>query len=92
MSNEMHSDPAEQTFLRWFYRSSRPTRLGHWVNRMEGWLLGLGFSKDMAILEVRGRSSGQRRATPVVVAVVEGKRCASRRAAATTSRSPWARR
>jgi deazaflavin-dependent oxidoreductase (nitroreductase family) len=28
----------------------------------------------MAVLEVRGRASGQRRATPVVIATVEGKR------------------
>jgi deazaflavin-dependent oxidoreductase (nitroreductase family) len=28
----------------------------------------------MAVLEVRGRASGQRRSTPVVIATVEGKR------------------
>ena len=35
--------------------------------------LGLS-SREMAVLEVRGRASGQRHSTPVVIATVEGKR------------------
>ena len=61
--------------LRFFYRDWRPTRIGRWANRFAKWWTGLGFaSKESAILEVRGRMSGQPRSTPVVVATVEGRR------------------
>lgn len=70
-----HSDPAERSpLLRLFYRDWRPTRIGRWVNRLAGWWSALGLtSRETAVLEVRGRKSGQRRSTPVVVATVEGK-------------------
>ena len=75
MSNSMHSDPAERRpLLRLFYRDWRPTRIGRWANRFARWWSALGLaSSEMAVLEVRGRSSGQRRSTPVVIATVEGK-------------------
>jgi deazaflavin-dependent oxidoreductase (nitroreductase family) len=58
-----------------FYRDWRPTRLGRWVNQFECWWSGLGLPpRIMAALEVRGRASGRRRATAVVIASVEGKR------------------
>ena len=42
---------------------------------MASWWSALGLSsREMAVLEVRGRASGQRRSTPVVIATVEGKR------------------
>ena len=75
MSSSWHSDPAERSFLlRLFYRDWRPTRIGRWVNRLASrWsVLGLS-SRALAVLEVRGRASGQRRSTPVVIATVEGK-------------------
>ena len=57
-----------------FYRNWRPTRLGRWVNRLMCWWSGLGLPpKFQAALEVRGRSSGQRRSNPVVIATVESK-------------------
>jgi len=70
------SDPAERSpMLRLFYRNWRPTRMGRWVNRMAGWWTGLGLaSNTMAVLEVRGRVSGHRRSTPVVIATVDGRR------------------
>lgn len=74
MTHSTHSDPAERSpLLRLFYRDWRPTRIGHWVNRLAGSLTALGLSSTAAVLEVRGRASGQPRSTPVVVATVEGK-------------------
>ena len=68
--------PAERgPLLRLLYRDRRPTRVGRWVNRLASWLTALGLSsKVMAILEVRGRASGERRSIPVVIATVEAKR------------------
>src|SRR5437867_233757 len=75
MSNSRHSDPAERSpLLRLFYRDWRPTRVGRWVNQLASWWSGLGLSSRDAVLEVRGRASGRRRATPVVIATVEGRR------------------
>lgn len=76
MSKSTHTDPAERNpILRLFYRDWRPTRMGRWVNRLASWWSGLGLSSsEMAALEVRGRTSGQPRSTPVVIATVEGKR------------------
>jgi hypothetical protein len=75
MSTTPHPDPAERSaVMRLFYRDWRPTRLGRWVNRVQGWLSGLGLPpRFMAALEVRGRASGRRRSVPVVIATVEGK-------------------
>jgi deazaflavin-dependent oxidoreductase (nitroreductase family) len=76
LKNSPLADPAERSpLLRLFYRDWRPTRIGRWVNRFAKWWTSLGLaSKEMAVLEVRGRASGQLRSTPVVVATVEGKR------------------
>jgi deazaflavin-dependent oxidoreductase (nitroreductase family) len=75
MTNATHSDPAERkTLLRLFYRDWRPTRAGRWANRLARWWSGLGLSSRDAVLEVRGRTSGQRRSTAVVIASVEGNR------------------
>lgn len=68
-------DPAESTALRIFYRDWRPTRLGRWVNRLQGWYSGLGLPPRMvAVLEVRGRRSGRIRSNPIVITRVDGKR------------------
>jgi deazaflavin-dependent oxidoreductase (nitroreductase family) len=75
MSDAVHVDPAERNPIRrLFYRDWRPTRIGRWANRVAGWSAALGLSSKAAVLEVRGRASGQRRSTPVVVASVEGHR------------------
>lgn len=72
MSTAPYPDPAERSAIsRSFYRDWRPTRLGRWVNRIEGWWSGLGLPpRAMAVLEVRGRTSGQQRANPVVITIV----------------------
>lgn len=74
MSRPRGPDPAERSALmRLVYRGWRPTRLGRWVNRFQGWWSGLGFPpSSVAALEVRGRASGRTRAIPVVVATVAG--------------------
>ena len=71
-----YSDPAERNALmRLFYRDWHPTRLGRWVNRIQGWWSSLGLPPSfVATLEVRGRTSGQRRATPVVITTLEDER------------------
>ena len=76
MSNSKRSDPAERNpLLRLFYRDWRPTRLGRWVNRLQGWLAGVGMPPSFQVLlEVRGRTSGQTRANPVVIATLNGER------------------
>jgi deazaflavin-dependent oxidoreductase (nitroreductase family) len=75
MSTSKHTDPAEShSLLRYFYRDWRPTRAGRWVNRFTAWLTRLGlFPALMAVLEVRGRKSGEPRTVPVVIATVAGK-------------------
>jgi deazaflavin-dependent oxidoreductase (nitroreductase family) len=74
--NTMQVDPAERHALqRLFYRNWRPTRLGRWVNRFTTWCVALGLSPaKLAVLEVRGRASGRRRTSPVVIATVQAER------------------
>src|SRR5262245_20845052 len=73
MSTSTHSDPAERSrLLRLFYRDWRPTVIGRWINRLACRWSALGLSATDAVLEVRGRASGQRRSNPVVIATVEG--------------------
>ena len=68
-------DPAERTYNRIFYRGRRPTRLGRWVNKLTGWYAATGLPpKIMAVLEIRGRKTGQKRANPIVITTVDGKR------------------
>jgi deazaflavin-dependent oxidoreductase (nitroreductase family) len=76
VSNSTHSDPAERSpVLRLFYRDWRPTRVGRWANRFASLWSGLGLAgKKLAVLEVRGCASGQRRSIPVVIATLEDKR------------------
>ena len=75
MNLNRNADPAERSpLMRLFYRDWRPTRLGRKVNQLQGWLSGLGLPPNfMAVLEVRGRRSGQLRSTPVVIATLEDK-------------------
>ena len=75
MSNSRLPDPAERSrLMRLFYRDWRPTSLGRWINRLNCWWSGSGLPpRFQAALETRGRVSGRRRSTPVVIAGVEGK-------------------
>src|SRR5262245_10106153 len=76
MSAPRHSDPAEKNaVMRLFYRDWRPTPLGRKVNKLQGWLAGIGLPPGyQVVLEVRGRTSGQVRSNPLVIATVDGKR------------------
>lgn len=73
MSDPRGRDPAEKGHLGLFYRDWRPTRLGRITNRFWGLWSRLGLPpKMMVALEVRGRTSGEPRSVPVVVATVDG--------------------
>lgn len=75
MSSSTHVDPAERNPIRrLFYRDWRPTRIGRWANRVAAWSSALGLSSKAAVLDVRGRTSGRPRSTPVVIATVDGSR------------------
>ncbi len=76
MPDSAQTDPAERSaVMRLFYRGWHPTRLGRGVNRFWCWWSGLGLPpRLMAALEVRGRASGRRRSTAVVIATVEDNR------------------
>ncbi len=76
MSDARRTDPAERSaVMRILYRNWRPTRLGRRLNRLACWWSGLGLPpKFQAALELQGRSSGRRRANPVVIATVDGQR------------------
>jgi deazaflavin-dependent oxidoreductase (nitroreductase family) len=75
-TNSTRSDPAERSHvMRLFYRDWHPTRLGRWVNRIQGYWSSLGLPPDfVATLEVPGRASGKRRSNPVVIVSLEGNR------------------
>jgi deazaflavin-dependent oxidoreductase (nitroreductase family) len=61
--------------MRLFYRNWRPTRAGQWANKLTCWWSAVGLPPSfMVVLEVRGRTSGRTRKTPVVIASVDGKR------------------
>lgn len=74
MTQQLLRDPAElHPILRWFYRDWRPTAIGRQVNRLAAWYSGSRWSPaHLAMLEVRGRSSGTLRRSPVVIATVDG--------------------
>lgn len=76
MTTTRFSDPADQhPVLKLFYRDWHPTRFGRWVNRLQGWLAGVGVPPSFQVLlEVRGRTSGQVRSNPVAIATVDGER------------------
>lgn len=75
MSSPESRDPAERSrLMRLFYRNWRPTRLGRAVNRLSGWWSALGLPPHIqAVIEVRGRVSGKRRATPIVIVTLGGE-------------------
>jgi deazaflavin-dependent oxidoreductase (nitroreductase family) len=68
-------DPAERGLVRLFYRDWRPTRLGRIANRITGWWAAAGLPPSFQqTIEVRGRTSGKPRTSPIAVATVEGRR------------------
>jgi deazaflavin-dependent oxidoreductase (nitroreductase family) len=67
-------DPAERGYLRLFYRDWHPTPLGRIVNQVNGWVSARFGPSVQQVIEVRGRTSGKIRSTPVVVTPVNGER------------------
>ncbi|RWK03143.1 hypothetical protein [Mesorhizobium sp.] len=66
-------DPAEQGWLRWYYRNWRPTLLGRISNSIWAWLTSLGLLPPALLtLQVADRRDGRMRST--VLAVVEHER------------------
>jgi len=71
-----HEDPAEKgSYLRYFYRGWRPTRLGRFWSRLYAWVSGLGILPSMLLtLQTTDRLSGHVNSTILVVAAHEGKK------------------
>ena len=60
---------------RWFYRDGRPTDLGRRGNALVAWIYGIGIVPGMLVrLDARGRRSGRRTSTALVVGRHEGAR------------------
>lgn len=73
--NARHADPAERSYLRFFYRDWRPTRLGKIVSRAWAWLSGLGLAPQALLtLEVVGRDSGRLHHTVLAVVTYDDRR------------------
>jgi hypothetical protein len=70
-----YRDPAERSYLRFFYRDWRPTRLGKLVTGVLAWVAGLGVLPPILVtLQVRGRRSGRLRSKILVVTEHHGQR------------------
>jgi deazaflavin-dependent oxidoreductase (nitroreductase family) len=70
-----YRDPAERSYLRFFYRDWRPTRLGKLATGILAWVAGLGILPPVLLtLQVRGRRSGRLHSKILVVAEHEGQR------------------
>jgi F420H(2)-dependent quinone reductase len=62
-------------YLRWLYRSGRPSRFAKLQNRMSAIVFAKGiWPRRVAELQVRGRRSGRVVSFPVVIAEVDGDR------------------
>ena len=72
----MTEDPAgRRSYLRFFYRDRRPTRLGRIFNGAFAWASALGLTPRILLtLQVKGRSSGRLCSTVLVVASHQGHR------------------
>lgn len=67
-------DPAERTWLRFFYRNRRPTKIGHWNSQFFCWWARVGLPpRFLGALEVRDRVSGRARRDAVVVVALGGQ-------------------
>ena len=69
-------DPAEErSYLRFFYRNWRPTRLGRLVIGFWTWLAGLGLAPGLLVrLQVRDRNSARMHAIVLAAATHQGQR------------------
>jgi len=67
-------DPAEQTFLRFFYRNWRPTRLAKIWNRAFAWVTGMGLMPQILVtLQVKSRTSERLYSTVLAVGNYQGQ-------------------
>ena len=70
-----HKDPAEEGYLRFFYRGWRPTVLGRIHNRIFAWMAGFGLLPDLLLtLRTKDRRSGRLQAHILAPASHEGHR------------------
>jgi hypothetical protein len=68
-------DPAERSYLRYFYRNWRPTRFGTIWNGAYAWASGLGLTPQILVtLQVKARRTGRLCSTILVGASFEGSR------------------
>ncbi|MEQ1830534.1 MAG: hypothetical protein ABL921_31550 [Pirellula sp.] len=68
-------DPAEQSYLRYFYRDWHPTRIGRIWSRAFAWVTGLGLMPRILLtLQVPDRNTGHLHETILVVANYQGQR------------------
>jgi len=75
MSSAPKADPAEEGYLRFFYRGWRPTVLGRIHNRVFAWLAGLGLLPDLLVtLRTKNRRSGRLQVHILAPVMYEGQR------------------
>ena len=68
-------DPAEEGYLRFFYRGWRPTVLGRIHNRVFAWAAGLGLLPDLLVtLRTKNRRSGRLQAHILAPVTYESQR------------------
>jgi hypothetical protein len=68
-------DPAENTYLRYFYRKWRPTRFGRLWAQAYAWMSAHGFLPPiLTTLQVKDRRNGRLRSTVLAVGTYEGER------------------
>jgi len=68
-------DPAEEGYLRFFYRGWRPTAFGRIWTRVFAWTAGLGLLPDVPVsLRTKDHRSGDLHAHILVAATYEGQR------------------
>src|SRR5215510_11469831 len=68
-------DPAEEGYLRLFYRDWRPTVFGRIWTRIFAWTAGLGLLPDILVsLRTKDRRSGSLHGHILVAATYEGQR------------------
>ncbi len=74
-----HTDPAEQGYLRFFYRDWRPTRFGRFWSRAFAWVAGLGLAPRILLtLQVKDRSTDCFHEIILLVARYQGQCCLAR--------------
>lgn len=71
-----HEDPAEKgSYLRYFYRGWRPTRLGRFWSKFYAWVSGFGILPSMLLtLQTIDKSSGCVNSTILVAATHDSKK------------------